>query len=156
MSPESTKRQLLDEAGEWLAGGTPEAGSRLLETLRDAAEQARARAYAPYSNYAVGAALLGEDGVVYTGCNVENASYGATICAERGAIAQMVAGGGRRALVCLVIGSGSTAVSPCGPCRQVLAEFNTPFVVSVGPDGGLRSWTMEQLLPDAMSRDDLA
>jgi cytidine deaminase len=98
------------------------------ERLLAAARQARARAYAPYSRYRVGAALLTRAGRVFSGCNVENATYGATLCAERSAIAAMVSAGDRDPVACVVVTSGSGRKgggpgSPCGICRQVLSEF---------------------------------
>jgi cytidine deaminase len=91
--------------------------------LIDAARAARANAYAPYSQYRVGAAILTRRGRVYTGANVENATYGATVCAERSAISAMVVAGDRDPVACAVVTAGPKAASPCGICRQVLAEF---------------------------------
>lgn len=91
--------------------------------LVDAARAVRARAYAPYSRYRVGAAILVGDGRVFVGCNVENATYGATICAERSAIAAMVAAGATGPVACAVVTAGPTPGAPCGICRQVFAEF---------------------------------
>jgi cytidine deaminase len=106
-----------------------------LEELVAAARQARARAYAPYSRYRVGAAVLTRGGRVFTGCNVENASFGATICAERSAITAMVAAGDREPVACVVVTAGPTPGTPCGICRQVLAEFATDMkIVLVAED----------------------
>ena len=94
-----------------------------LDRLLSGARLARSRAYAPYSHYQVGAAILTRGGGLYTGCNVENATYGATQCAERGAIAAMVAAGDRDPVACVVVTAGPRPGSPCGICRQVLSEF---------------------------------
>ncbi len=108
--------------------------SRLLERAR----AARANAHAPYSRYRVGAALLTRDGSVYAGCNVENATYGATMCAERSAVAAMITDGKTDPVACVVVTSGREPAAPCGICRQVLAEFtsetNDLKLVLVGED----------------------
>ena len=113
-----------------------------------AARASRTRAYAPYSNYAVGAAVLGSDGEIYKGCNVENASFGLTICAERNAIAAMVAAGCTSARAVVVV--TSDAGTPCGACRQVLAEFSGPNapVVCIG-EGSEQHFTVGELLPSS-------
>ena len=117
-----------------------------------AAEAAKA-AYCPYSKYPVGAAALTEDGGIFTGCNVENASYGLTVCAERNAVFAAVASGARRIkALALAAGDASSPVAPCGACRQVLAEFcdaDAP-VICATPDGTITlETTVGQLLPHA-------
>jgi cytidine deaminase len=123
----------------------------LLDALVEAALAVRARAYAPYSNYAVGAAIESSSGRVYVGCNVENSSYGATICAERSAIAQMVAAGERAPVACAVVTGGSSPGTPCGICRQVLYELadDMPIaLVAVGARKHTRhDTTLAALLP---------
>ena len=107
-------------------------GAALLDQLVQEAKAVRERAYAPYSKYPVGAAIATKSGSIYVGCNVENASFGGTICAERGAIMAMVAAGERDPIACAVV-TGDEGASPCGICRQVLVEFATDMpVVLVG------------------------
>jgi cytidine deaminase len=125
-----------------------------LERLIEAARAARARAYAPYSRFAVGAAIECASGAVFAGCNVENASYGATLCAERNAIAQMVAAGESEPVACAVVAGGTAPISLCGICRQVLLEFadDMPIVlVAEGtrshPSSARRITTLATLLP---------
>lgn len=93
------------------------------EPLLSAAWQVRENAHAPYSRFSVGAALLAEDGRIFTGCNVENLSFGLTVCAERAAVFAAVAAGARRFRALAVVSDSREPVSPCGACRQVLAEF---------------------------------
>ncbi|MFO0682937.1 MAG: cytidine deaminase [Sandaracinus sp.] len=111
---------------------------------------ARERSYAPYSQYRVGAALQAEDGRVFVGTNVENASYGLAICAERSAIAAAVVAGARRFTAVAIVSGGAHPASPCGMCRQVLAEFPPGFVVRcVSEAGETLESTTEALLPHA-------
>lgn len=127
--------------------------------LLDAAEAARARAHAPYSGFRVGAALLCEDGSIQPGCNVENASYGATMCAERVAVGTAIAAGHRRFRAIAIAGPAGVALSPCGICRQVLAEFSPDGglrVVMRAADGTSRETTLAALLPEAFGAADLA
>ncbi len=121
--------------------------------LFDAAEKARGRAHAPYSRFYVGAALLLADGSVASGCNVENASYGLTVCAERNAIGAAVLGGQRPVAVAIVVDSREPT-PPCGMCRQVLAEFGDAAlpVASRTLAGVERRWTLGELLPHAFTR----
>lgn len=118
----------------------------------------RLNAHAPYSHYLVGAALLTKSGRVYTGCNVENASFGLCLCAERSAVAAMIAAGDRDPAALVVITNGPKAGSPCGMCRQVLAEFaeDLPILLGVaGNPSATRRTSLAALLPDAFRASDL-
>ena len=118
--------------------------------LLERAKAARAHAYAPYSNFPVGAALLARDGRVFTGVNVENASYGLGNCAERTAIFKAVSEGVRDFVAVAVIGpQDETECSPCGACRQVLVEFGPELVVVVPDGANVKQYTMNELLPGA-------
>ncbi len=123
-----------------------------LGKLIAAARKARQSAYAPYSDYRVGSAIATEDGHIFTGCNVENASYGATICAERHAIGAMVVAGSSKPIACAVVTGGSKAGSPCGMCRQVLVEFtrDMPIVLVAETEAGdvRRDTSLGELMPD--------
>jgi cytidine deaminase len=126
------------------------------DSLLEAARAVQARAYAPYSRYRVGAALEAEDGRVFVGCNVENASYGLTQCAERAAVTAMVAGGAARVRRVVVVTDSDPPASPCGACRQVLMEFGPDAVIeSVGPTRSER-WTVRELLPAGFTQEQLA
>ncbi len=126
------------------------------DQLVDAARAAQQHAYCPYSHYRVGAALLAEDGAVFVGCNVENASYGLTICAERSALFTAVSAGARRFQRIVVATDSDPPGPPCGACRQVLAEFGPELEVeAVGPTRSKR-WRLRELLPDAFTKELLA
>jgi cytidine deaminase len=126
--------------------------------LERAAISVRQSAHAPYSHYRVGAALVTRRGKTFVGCNVENASYGLCLCAERSAIAQMVAAGERDPIAIVVVTEGPRPGSPCGMCRQTLAEFAEDLAVRLVADGlpaATRSTTLAALLPDAFRSDSL-
>lgn len=124
------------------------------ELLIERARGVRARAYAPYSRYCVGAALLGASGRVYTGCNLENAVYPLTICAERAAVAKAISEG-ERDFVALAVATENGG-APCGACRQTLREFGEDIVVLVADlSGEYRETTVGDLLPDSFSAVDL-
>lgn len=128
-----------------------------LSALFDAARAVREHAYAPYSAFRVGAALRDERGIVHAGCNVENAAYPVGTCAEAGAIAAMVGGGGRTIREILVIGEGSGLVTPCGACRQRIREFSaSDTMVHVADlESVRRSFTLDALLPDSFGPETL-
>lgn len=117
----------------------------VLRELVRAARAARRRAYAPYSRYAVGASVLTGSGAVIPGCNVENASYGLSLCAERVAIHRAVAEGHRRMRAVAVV-TGSSSAMPCGACRQVMHEFGVREVIVAGPRGAARVFRLDDLL----------
>ena len=117
------------------------------QILIDAAIAARLRAYAPYSNFQVGAAVLAADGRIFTGCNVENLSYGLTICAERNAIFAAVAAGIREFSAIAIVADTRQPISPCGACRQVMAEFGDFTIVSANLESATFVSTVEALLP---------
>ncbi|UYN99326.1 MAG: cytidine deaminase [Devosia sp.] len=127
------------------------------KALFAAAEAVRARAYAPYSNFQVGAAILADDGNIYAGCNVENAAYPVGNCAEPSAIAAMLAGGAKRIKRIYVTGPGTAPVTPCGGCRQRIREFADAdvTVISHGVDGVPLVQTLEQLLPHSFGPEYL-
>lgn len=127
-----------------------------MNALRAAAEAARARAYAPYSGFHVGAALETAEGIIVAGCNVENASYGLTICAERNAIAAAVAMGHRRFTRLALVSDAAEPVSPCGACRQVLFEFGGDLVIESYAGETMMRWTSRELLPAGFSGDVLS
>lgn len=131
-----------------LSAGDMELTRRALEVRRNA--------HAPYSRFAVGAAVRCADGAIFTGCNVENASYGATVCAERNAIAAAVAAG-KRDFVALAVATGNAPpAAPCGLCRQVISEFSPDLpLLLCNPRGDLIRTSLGRLLPLQFSRRDL-
>lgn len=130
----------------------------VVRQLLAAAMAARQQAYAPYSKYLVGAAVLDEHGRIHAGCNVENAAYPQGWCAETNALGHMIMGGGRIVRAVMVTGAGSAIITPCGGCRQKLREFARPteLIVIAGDASGVRAhWTLEQLLPASFGPDHL-
>jgi cytidine deaminase len=150
----------VTEAGDALRQGADDPlalSERMLTVLRERAFAALERAYAPYSSFRVGAALLGTDGSVAEGCNVENAAYPAGICAERGALACAVARGQRTFEALAIATDAAEPTPPCGMCLQALAEFAPRLtVVSVTRGGAAARWTLPELLPHIFAADSLA
>jgi cytidine deaminase len=131
--------------------------SRSVEALFDAAREAFANAYAPYSKFPVGAAVLTPEGEIYSGGNVENAAYPQGWCAETSAIAAMARAGRRRIAAVMVVGGGRGLCTPCGGCRQRIREFaapDTPIHVA-GPEGVRASFTLAELLPQSFGPENL-
>lgn len=126
--------------------------------LIEAAIEARSRAYAPYSNFKVGAAVRDETGRIHQGVNVENAAYPIGQCAEATAIGVMIAAGGARIDAIAVVGEGEALCTPCGGCRQRIREFGAPEtpVLVAGPEGLRRRYTLAELLPDSFGPANLA
>ncbi|NCB95955.1 MAG: cytidine deaminase [Negativicutes bacterium] len=121
--------------------------SEEINTLIQFATVAREQSYSPYSNFAVGAALLCQDGTVYQGCNIENASFGMTNCAERTAIFKAVSEGHRLFQAIAVIADTEGPCAPCGACRQVMVEFNIPTIILTNLKGHTQVYTLDELLP---------
>lgn len=128
------------------------------EQLIQAAYEAKKMSYAPYSNFHVGAALLGKSGRIYPGCNIENAAYTPTNCAERTAVFRAVSDGEREFTAIAVAGDGDDYLAPCGVCRQVLQEFAEPeefIVLMAGKGMDYRAMTLAELFPASFSKADL-
>lgn len=127
------------------------------QTLFELAQEAMAKAYVPYSQFAVGAAILTQTGKMYSGCNVENAAYPEGTCAEAGAIAAMVRDGETQIQDIYVIGNGEGLVTPCGGCRQKIREFSSAQTVIhvCGAEGVRQSFTMNELLPSSFGPENL-
>ena len=132
-------------------------GEEKLQALLAAARAARAQAHAPYSKFAVGAALLDEQGRVFAGCNVENAAYPLGQCAEAGALSALVLAGGRRVLAAAVVGESAQPLTPCGGCRQKLREFAADDAEVVCADllAVRARFTLGELLPASFGPDHL-
>jgi cytidine deaminase len=128
------------------------------QRLFAAAGAAMERAYAPYSKFQVGAAILAGNGQIYSGCNVENAAYPVGTCAEAGAIAAMVRDGAQQIREIVVIGRGDALCTPCGGCRQRIREFAAPHtrIHVCGPEGLRRTFTRDELLPASFGPENLA
>lgn len=128
-----------------------------LLTLVNAAKEGFENAYAPYSNFHVGAAALTANGNVVKGCNVENASYGLTVCAERNCLAQGVISGEKSFSAIVIYTNQEKLTPPCGACRQVIVEFLAPdaLVMAVNHNNDKKQWTVNELLPDAFTPKDL-
>lgn len=122
------------------------------DSLRQAAQEIMTRAYVPYSKFPVGAAALTQDGRIVVGCNVENAAYGVTLCAECGLISDLVATGGGKLTAFVCVDGNGTTLMPCGRCRQLLWEHGGPDLVLETVSGFK---TMDQVLPDAFGPSDL-
>jgi cytidine deaminase len=126
------------------------------ENLIELATEARENAYAPYSNFKVGAALLASNDRVFTGCNVENATYGLTVCAERVALWKAVSEGERKFVAVAVVADGERPPSPCGACRQLLWEFSGDIeVITANLRGARQSYHLSELLPHPFDRSFL-
>jgi cytidine deaminase len=131
-------------------------GDHQMEMLRERALATMERAYAPYSKFRVGSALLATDGGITEGCNVENAAYPAGMCAERGALAAAIARGSRHFVAIAIATEAEEPTPPCGICRQMLEEFAPHLlVVSVTKSGRQARWTLDELLPKAFTPHSL-
>ncbi|MGB2740439.1 MAG: cytidine deaminase [Cognaticolwellia sp.] len=128
-----------------------------ISALVEAAKDGFTKAYAPYSNFHVGAAALTANGNIVKGCNVENASYGLTVCAERNCLAQGVISGEQEFSAIVIYTNQEKLTPPCGACRQVIVEFLAPeaLVMAVNHNNDKKQWTVNELLPDAFTPKDL-
>ena len=130
--------------------------NEIIDNLIEAANDARSKAYAPYSKFQVGAALLTDDDEIISGCNVENCSYGLTMCAERNAVATAIVQGKMDFKAMVIVADMNRPIMPCGACRQVLAEFNpSMLIVCVGTGGKRLELTVSDLLPASFTPADL-
>lgn len=129
--------------------------SKDISALLGKALEARKNSYSPYSRYPVGAAVLAEDGSIYTGCNMENVSYPASLCAERNALGSAIADGKRHFRAIAIVGSPGDYTMPCGICRQVLAEFHVPLIICGKSEEDYRLFTLEEIFPAAFTAEEL-
>lgn len=127
-----------------------------MKELIEAAKKSREFAYAPYSNFKVGAAVLTEDGQIFTGCNVENASYGLANCAERTAIFKAVSEGALKLVAIAVVADTKNPVAPCGACRQVMSEFGIGKVIMSNLENLQYTVTLQELLPYSFEKKHLS
>jgi len=127
----------------------------IADELVTAAREAQGRAYAPYSNFPVGAAVLCADGRIFRGANIENASFGATMCAERVALFAAVAGGCAEIRALAIVGPGAEPLPPCGLCRQVMVELAPEAVVIMAGEGSRRAMSVAELMPEAFGAPEL-
>ena len=142
---------ILDEEKIWEEKEMTDTDKKLIAE----AKRVREFAYCPYSKFAVGAAVLGASGEIYGGCNIENASFSVTNCAERTAIFKAISSGEEDILAIAVVAEGVNPVPPCGACRQVIAEFNIPHILMANLADEVREMTLEELLPGAFSAEDI-
>lgn len=126
-----------------------------MQELIEAARRTRERAYVPYSGFKVGAAVMTDDGVIYSGCNIENASYGLTNCAERTAIFKAVSDGYTSFTAIAIVADTTQPIPPCGACRQVIAEFKIDKTIMCNLKGNKREVSLNELLPFSFSDKDL-
>lgn len=127
----------------------------IADELVAAAREAQGRAYAPYSNFPVGAAVLCADGRIFGGANIENASFGATVCAERVALFTAVAAGGGKLQALAIVGPGAEPLPPCGLCRQVMVELAPDAVVIMAGEGARHTMSVAELMPEAFAAPEL-
>ena len=134
-----------------------DASDSVIKMMKEAARSSSEKAYCPYSQFPVGAAVLTNTGDIFSGCNVENASYGLSMCAERNAVFQAVANSQRQIIAVVVVTPTHTPTPPCGACRQVINEFGKQAeVFSFDGDGNVLKYQLQQLLPEAFGPDNLA
>lgn len=134
-----------------------ELSQELIFDLIDEAKKAREMAYAPYSGFRVGACVLAESGIKYSGCNVENASYGACVCAERTALFNAVCSGERSFTALSVVSDSEDITFPCGICRQTLSEFVNPDmpIICCDKNGAFSIFTMKELMPHSFTKENM-